>query len=85
MLTDRHLSVPTDKSANPGSNASYLVTVMVAAYAASTTWRGGKIFTGAYAPSTLGSFLRVFTFGHAGQLDTASGRFLAGLAAGPRW
>jgi hypothetical protein len=41
----------------------------------------GKIFTGAYAPSTLGSFLRSFTFGHVRQLDAVSGRFLAGLAA----
>ena len=24
----------------------------------------GKVFTSAYAPSTLGSFLRAFTFGH---------------------
>jgi len=41
----------------------------------------GKIFTGAYAPSTLGSFLRSFTFGHVRQLDAVAGRFLAGLAA----
>jgi len=27
----------------------------------------GKIFSGAYAPSTLGSFLRLFTFGHVRQ------------------
>ena len=29
----------------------------------------GKVFTRAYAPSTLGSFLRAFTFGHVRQLD----------------
>jgi hypothetical protein len=41
----------------------------------------GKVFNVAYAPSTLGSFLRAFTFGHVRQLDAVSGRFLAGLAA----
>jgi hypothetical protein len=40
-----------------------------------------KIFTGAYAPSTLGSFLRAFTFGHIRQLDAVASRFLSGLAA----
>jgi hypothetical protein len=29
----------------------------------------GRLFTNAYAPSTLGSFLRAFTFGHVRQLD----------------
>jgi len=41
----------------------------------------GKVFTSAYAPSTLGSFLRSFTFGHVRQLDAVSARFLSGLAA----
>jgi hypothetical protein len=34
----------------------------------------GKVFAGAYAPSTLGSFLRAFTFGHVRQLDAGSTR-----------
>lgn len=34
-----------------------------------------------YAPSTLGSFLRSFTFGHVRQLDAVASRFLTGLAA----
>jgi hypothetical protein len=41
----------------------------------------GRVFTHAYAPSTLGSFLRSFTFGHVRQLDAVAARFLAGLAA----
>jgi len=41
----------------------------------------GKVFTGAYAPSTLGSFLRAFAFGHVRQLDAVASRFLGGLAA----
>jgi len=38
----------------------------------------GKIFTNAYAPSTLGSFLRAFTFGHVRQLDAVAARTAAG-------
>ena len=33
-----------------------------------------------YAPSTLGSFLRSFTFGHVRQADAVAERFLARLA-----
>jgi len=40
----------------------------------------GKVFTNAYAPSTLGSFLRSLTFGHVRQLDAVAARFLTGLA-----
>jgi hypothetical protein len=40
----------------------------------------GKLFANAYAPSTLGSFLRAFTFGHVRQLDAVASRLLAGLA-----
>jgi hypothetical protein len=40
----------------------------------------GKLFSTAYAPSTLGSFLRAFTFGHVRQLDAVASRLLAGLA-----
>lgn len=38
----------------------------------------GQLFTGVRAPSTLGTFLRTFTFGHVRQLD----RFAAGLLRG---
>ena len=41
----------------------------------------GRVFDRAYAPSTLGSFLRSFTFGHVRQLDAVASRFLTGLAA----
>lgn len=40
-----------------------------------------KLFTGTYAPSTLGSFLRAFSFGHVRQLDAAASRWLGNLAA----
>ncbi len=38
------------------------------------------MFARAYAPSTLGSFLRVFTSGHIRQLDAVASRFLLALA-----
>jgi hypothetical protein len=41
----------------------------------------GRIFTKIYAPSTLGSFLWAFTFGHVRQLDAVASRFLINLAA----
>jgi hypothetical protein len=40
-----------------------------------------KLFEGTYAPSTLGSFLRAFTFGHVRKLDAAASRRLQNLAA----
>src|SRR4051794_3992525 len=36
----------------------------------------GRGFARVYAPSTLGSFLRAFTFGHVRQLDAVASRFL---------
>jgi hypothetical protein len=40
----------------------------------------GRLFTGIRAPSTLGTFLRSFTFGHVRQLDAVASRFLIALA-----
>jgi len=40
----------------------------------------GRVFANAYAPSTLGSFLRMFTFGHVRQLDALASRFLLALS-----
>ncbi len=39
-----------------------------------------RLFTGARAPSTLGTFLRSFTFGHVRQLDAVASRLLINLA-----
>jgi hypothetical protein len=41
----------------------------------------GRLFAEVRAPSTLGTFLRLFTFGHIRQLDAVAARFLARLAA----
>lgn len=40
----------------------------------------GRLFIGVRAPSTLGTFLRTFTFGHVRQLDAVASRFVAALA-----
>jgi len=40
----------------------------------------GRLFTGIRAPSTLGTFLRSFSFGHIRQLDAVASRLLINLA-----
>jgi hypothetical protein len=85
-LALQHLSVPTDKGANAGRKVAALVAGMVAGadsiddMALLRHGAMGRVFAYAYAPSTLGSFLRSFTFGHVRQLDAVASRFLAGLA-----
>ena len=39
-----------------------------------------RLFAGVRAPSTLGTFLRTFTFGHVRQLDAVASRLLVNLA-----
>ena len=39
-----------------------------------------RLFTGVRAPSTLGTFLCAFTFGHVRQLDAVASRLLVNLA-----
>jgi hypothetical protein len=81
------LSVPTDKGANAGGKVTALVAGMVAGadsiddLALLRHGAMGRLFDRPYAPSTLGSFLRAFTFGHVRQLDAVASRFLRGLAA----
>src|SRR6185312_9482330 len=83
---DRLLSMPTDKGANAGVKVASLVAGMVAGADSiddmALLRHGGmsRLFSRAYAPSTLGSFLRAFTFGHVRQLDAVAGRFLLALA-----
>ena len=90
-LADEHLSVPTDKGANAGLKVASLVAGMVAGADSiddlGLLRHGGmdRVFERAYAPSTLGSFLRAFTFGHVRQLDAVASRFLTGLPIGRRW
>jgi len=85
-LAARHLTVPTDKGANAGLKVASLVAGMVAGadsiddMAVLRHGGMGRVFTNAYAPSTLGSFLRAFSFGHVRQLDAVASRFLGRLA-----
>ena len=86
-LADQHLSVPSDKGANAGLKVSSLVAGMVAGadsiddMALLRHGGMGRVFANAYAPSTLGSFLRAFSFGHVRQLDAVAARFLTRLAS----
>lgn len=86
QLADERLTVPTDKGANPGLKVSSLVAGMVAgadSFEDMDLLRHGGMGTvlpAGYAPSTLGSFLRSFTFGHVRQLDAVASRFLVSLA-----
>ena len=74
-----------------GANAQGKVPVLVAGMVAGADSiedmdllrQGGmdRLFTGIRAPSTLGTFLRSFTFGHVRQLDSVAAAFLVALAA----
>jgi hypothetical protein len=85
-LADERLTVPTDKGANAGLKLSSLVAGMVAGadsfedMALLRHGGMGTVLPAGYAPSTLGSFLRAFTFGHVRQLDAVASRFLVSLA-----
>jgi Transposase DDE domain group 1 len=86
VLADEHLSVPTDKGFNAGAKVSCLVAGMVAGadsiddMALLRHGAMGTVFNRPYAPSTLGSFLREFAFGHVRQLDAVASRVLSNLA-----
>ncbi len=85
-LADEHLSVPTDKGANAGAKVTSLVAGMIAGadsiddMALLRHGAMGTVFDRPYAPSTLGSFLREFAFGHVRQLDAVASRLLVRLA-----
>jgi hypothetical protein len=86
QLADHHLTVP----GGPGVAAGVKVTALVAGMVAGADSiadmdllrHGGmaRLFGGVRAPSTLGTFLRAFRFGHVRQLDAVAARFTAGLA-----
>jgi hypothetical protein len=74
----------------PSPNAALKVTSVVAGMVAGADSIGDmdllrhgamdRLFEGVRAPSTLGTFLRAFTFGHVRQLDAVAARLLAALA-----
>jgi hypothetical protein len=85
-LADEQLTVPSDKGAHAGAKVAALVAGMVAGADSigdmDLLRHGGMagLFTGIYAPSTLGSFLRSFAFGHVRQLDAVAARVVVNLA-----
>jgi hypothetical protein len=86
QLAGRRLTVPTDKGANAGAKVAALVAGMCAGADSiddMAVLRHGamkRLFNACYAPSTLGSFLRSFTFGHVRQLDAVASGVLANLS-----
>jgi hypothetical protein len=86
-LVAQHVHIGAEGGANPQLKIPALVAGMVAGADCIDDMdllrHGGmdKLFSGVRAPSTLGTFLRVFTFGHVRQLDAVHARLLANLAA----
>ena len=84
-MAEQRLTVPGGAGFAAGLKVSALVAGMVAgadSIADMQVLRHGatsRLFTGVRAPSTLGRFLRAFTFGHVRQLDAVAARFLSGL------
>ena len=85
-LANRWLTLPGYFGANAGLKVTALIAGMVAGADSiddMALLRHGvmkKLFVGTHAPSTLGSFLRAFTFGHVRQLDAAAWRWLVNVA-----
>jgi hypothetical protein len=69
-LAGTRLTLPLDKGANAGAKVTALVAGMAAGADSIEDMNllrhggMGRLVTGLYAPSTLGSFLRSFAFGH---------------------
>ena len=86
LVADR-VTVPGPAGANAAAKIPALVVGMVAG-ADSITDMGllrhgglGRLFTAGRAPTTLGTHLRAYTFGHVRQLDAVASRLLAGLVS----
>jgi hypothetical protein len=86
-LTAAHVRVPGSAGSNPQVKVTALVAGMFAGAdtidAMDLLRHGGmgRVLTAGRAPSTLGTFLRAFTFGHVRQLDAVASRVLVNLAA----
>jgi len=87
QLAAARLTLRGEGSANPSVKVAGLVAGMVAGADSiddmDVLRHGGmgRVFDGVRAPSTLGTFLRGFTFGHVRQLDAVAAGLLANLAA----
>jgi hypothetical protein len=86
-LLNRHVKITAKGGANPATKLLAIIAGMVCGADSISDLdllrHGGmtRLFTGIRAPSTLGSFLRLFRFGHVRQLDAVASRLLARLVA----
>jgi len=86
-LARAHVRVPGSAGSNADVKVGALVAGMVAGAdtidAMDLLRHGGmdRVLTAGRAPSTLGTFLRAFSFGHVRQLDAVASRVLVNLAA----
>jgi len=86
-LIAQRLTLIGDGAANPAAKVACLVAGMVAGADSIDDMdllrHGGmgRLFAGVRAPSTLGTFLRSFSFGHVRQLDSIAAGLLQNLAA----
>jgi hypothetical protein len=84
-LIEKHVRVPGTAGSNPVIKVVALVAGMIAGADSIDDMdllRHGamrRIFSAVRAPSTLGTFLRAFTWGHVRQLDAVASRFLVNL------
>ena len=85
-LLERHVTVRGTAGANASAKASSVIFGMVAGADSiddlDLLRHGGmrRLFREVRAPSTLGTFLRAFHFGHIRQLDAVAARLLSALA-----
>ena len=86
-LVAEHVSVPGSAGAHAPGKVAAVVAGMVAgadSFEDLTVLRHGamgRLLAGAPAPTTLGTHLRAYAFGHVRQLDAVASRVLANLAA----
>ena len=84
-LVGEHVRVPGAAGSNPVIKVVALIAGMIAGADSIDDMdllrhgAMGRIFSAVRAPSTLGTFLRAFTFGHVRQLDAVASRFLVNL------
>jgi hypothetical protein len=84
-LISEHVQVPGTPGSNPVTKVVALIAGMIAGADSIDDMdllRHGamkRLFSAVRAPSTLGTFLRAFTFGHVRQLDAVAARFLVNL------
>jgi Transposase DDE domain group 1 len=86
-LIDDRVRIPGSAGANPAAKVASIVAGMLTGADSiddlDVIRHGGmgRLFTGARAPSTVGTFLRAFTWGHARQLESAARQVTVALAA----